>query len=712
MKYLKLNIQLFGASASNSTTLTAAVGNKGTLSVSFVENSTNSSTNKSNITVTATFKMTSGGYAQYSTPRVEIYWCDNYGYTTITRMDYTNAAALSRNESVTATATFDVEHKADGTLSGYARANWVWDKGGYCPPSGSVSTSNTSLTTILRGITEITNVTGSTSYVNGTFTVTANPQASGKYYQAEWYLYNQNGNYTWISTDNLGTFGTGSRTIQTKTFTSAQLTTIYTNSINTSKPTIYLRVHTYNDSGYNNLIMSTPAWSFGSNLPESVKPTGTTTIADTVTKPSGLTDYVRSISKPRFTISITNSNGATISNCVIKLNGSQIHSWNTASTSYTYTHTEALPNISNSYEVTATDTRGRSYIASGTITALDYNDPQINFTAERNSSTNTTINLVINGSITALNNKNAKSFIIEKKLSSATTWSTVTTLTDYTYTNYAYNLTGCSADDIFDIRISAIDSFKTVTNSNTVGTSFSLIDFKQGGKGLAFGKAATIDNLFECDLQSKFTKQVDMTGSLNVSGTINQIGSLSSLTTTAKTDTVSAINELKGNIGTLSSLNTESKTNLVSAINSTNNFGRDPQWMGMYFTRKTLNFTSWSRYDLTGMIYGWGNSSDGEYLKATSNGVYIKKNCTVITYVQSTIDATTGEDVTLKLVNSRIGQINEHYQSGYGWTFGNTFAVVRCYAGDTMKMGWTVGNAGNHEILDNTYIWVAVIGRG
>ena len=520
MKYLKLNIQLFGASGSNSTTLTSSKGNKGTLSVSFVENSTNSSTNKSNITVTATFKLTTGGYSGYNTPRVEIWWYDNNGYTTITRMDYTNASSMSRNQTVTASATFDVTHKADGTLAGYARANWVWDgSGGYCPPSGNVSTSNTSLTTILRGITSISSITHSTNYVDGSFTVTANPQASGKYYKIQWYLYNQNGTRTDICYDNLGTFATGSRTIQTKTFTSAQLNTIYANSTKTAYPTLYAVVHTYNDSGYSNLILSTSPYSFGIYLPESIKPTGTTTIADTVTKPTGLTDYVRSISKPKFTISITNSNGATISSCVIKLNGSQIHSWSNAATSYTYTHTEALPKTSNSYEVTATDTRGRKYTASGTITALDYNDPQINFTAERNDSTDTTIDLVINAAITALNNKNAKSFVIEKKLNSDTTWSTVTTLTDYTYTNYAYSITDCSADDIFNIRITAIDSFKTVSNNATVGTSFSLIDFKEGGRGLAFGKAATTDDLFECDLDTDFNKNVNIDGTLTVDNT-------------------------------------------------------------------------------------------------------------------------------------------------------------------------------------------------
>lgn len=513
MRRLKLNIQLFGASGSNSTTLTASSGNKGTLSVSFVENYTDTGTNKSNITVTATFKMTSGSYAQYNTPRVEIWWYDNNGYTTITRMAYTNAGSLARNESVTATATFDVTHKADGTLSGYARANWVWDNGGsYCPPSGNVATATTALTTILRGITEISSITGSTDYVDGTFTVTANPQVAGKYYKIEWYLYNQNGTKYSICTDSLGTFATGSKTIQSKTFSSAQLTNIYTNSTHTDNPTLYAVVYTYNDSGYSNLILTTAAKTIVKSLPTSVKPSGSTTITDTVTKPTGLTDFVRGISKPNFAINITNNNGATITSCVIKLNGTQIKSWSTAATSYTYTHNEVLPNVSNTYEVTATDTRGRQYVATGTITALDYSAPSVHFTAERNSTTNTTIDLVINGSITSLNDKNAKSFIIEKKLSSASTWDSVTTLTSYTYSDYAYSITNCSADYIYDIRIKAIDSFGNSQDENTVGTSFSLIDFKQGGLGLAFGKAATTDNLFECALDADFTGALKKNG--------------------------------------------------------------------------------------------------------------------------------------------------------------------------------------------------------
>lgn len=50
----------------------------------------------------------------------------------------------------------------------------------------------------------------------------------------------------------------------------------------------------------------------------------------------------------------------------------------------------------------------------------------------------------------------------------------------------------------------------------------------------------------------------------------NKVGDTSSLTTTANTDLVSAINEVDGNVGDLSGLSTTAKNNLVSAVNELN----------------------------------------------------------------------------------------------------------------------------------------------
>lgn len=177
MEYLKLDIQKFAISASNSNNgLRSTAGNKGTVTAYFIENSTSITGNTSSITVTATYTQDTGSYAQISTPRIEIWWCDNNGYATATRMAYTEAKAMNRYDTVTATATFNVTHKADGSLSGYAIGKWVYDGASSWPcQSGSTQTANTALTTIPRSCT----ITASNAHIGKASTITAKGLYSG-----------------------------------------------------------------------------------------------------------------------------------------------------------------------------------------------------------------------------------------------------------------------------------------------------------------------------------------------------------------------------------------------------------------------------------------------------------------------------------------------------------------------------------------------------
>lgn len=177
MKYLKLDIQKFAISASSSNNgLRSTAGNKGTVTAYFVENSTSTTGNTSSITVTATYTQDTGSYAQISTPRIEVWWCDNNGYATATRMAYTEAKAMNRYDTVTATATFNVTHKADGSLSGYAIGKWVYDGSSQWPcKSGSTQTANTALTKIPRSCT----ITATNAYIGKTSTITAKGLYSG-----------------------------------------------------------------------------------------------------------------------------------------------------------------------------------------------------------------------------------------------------------------------------------------------------------------------------------------------------------------------------------------------------------------------------------------------------------------------------------------------------------------------------------------------------
>jgi len=160
-KRLKLNIQLFGASASASTSLTSSAGNKATISVSFNENSTNISANISNISCYGSITMNTGSYSGVSSPMLYLYWHDNHNNTD-TLVASKNVTSLSKGGSASVSGQFDVAHNADGTLYGYAFVSWVYTASSkYVPKSGSAYTANTRLTDIPR----TTNAPSFTGYI-------------------------------------------------------------------------------------------------------------------------------------------------------------------------------------------------------------------------------------------------------------------------------------------------------------------------------------------------------------------------------------------------------------------------------------------------------------------------------------------------------------------------------------------------------------------
>lgn len=142
------------ASASRSTTLTANTGapySNATLTASFTENSTSTSGNTSNITVTATQKIGNADWSSSYTSTLQIYWYDDKNNSGGQLVKTTGVTSQGRNATITATGTITVAHHTNGSLSGYAKA--VWTKGGssaWTPNSGSVSTANTALTNIPR----------------------------------------------------------------------------------------------------------------------------------------------------------------------------------------------------------------------------------------------------------------------------------------------------------------------------------------------------------------------------------------------------------------------------------------------------------------------------------------------------------------------------------------------------------------------------------
>lgn len=71
-------------------------------------------------------------------------------------------------------------------------------------------------------------------------------------------------------------------------------------------------------------------------------------------------------------------------------------------------------------------------------------------------------------------------------------------------------------DYSYDIQIEVYDYFETVTYQFRLPTSFTLIDFRNTGKGIAFGKASEADK-FECALDAEFSGDFALTQPLPIS---------------------------------------------------------------------------------------------------------------------------------------------------------------------------------------------------
>ena len=563
-------------SASNSTTLKSSAGNKATLRVEFTENSTSTANNTSSITATAGIKMNTGSYSGVSSPYLYVYWHSNVNNTDY-ELGRLNITALSSTEKTVSGTKSDVGHYSDGTASGYAWAQWSYSgSSSYVPKGGTVATSTVSLTPIPRA----SSVSCSTANIGAKPTFTISRASSGFTHTLKY------------------SFGSLSGTIATGVGTSYSNWTIptsfYAQIPNSTSGTGTITCDTYNGSTY----IGSKTCSFTVTVPNTAKPNvSNPTIVDTDTVSKDTIQlYVVGRSKLKFTFpAFSTSYSSTLKNYTLKINNIQVYS----GTLNTYTMSTPISGISNTYELIITDSRNISNTTgSQTFTAYAYSAPTCSITAERNSATPTTVNITYSGTITNINsnNKNVKSFKIEYKQSTASSWTAITTVTDaYTKTNIALTETGVDDSHSFDFRITATDSYGNATATAQIGTSATLINFSADGTAIAFGKASESSNTFECALDANFT------------GNVNQIGDLSSLNTTAKTDTVSAINELVTNI-------TGIKTNKV--LLTTASFMNEQQ---------TYNFSDNVQNQPNGIVLIWSAYNNGAAVNWSWTFTFIPK---------------------------------------------------------------------------------------
>ena len=366
--------------------------------------------------------------------------------------------------------------------------------------AGTISKSGTGIFNTIPRASSFDSVSASTSYLNSTITYKYTPKSSSFYNR----LVVKTGTTT-VTTVNIGAKSASQQT-GTLTLTSAQLNTVYSKYPKAVSAILTFSVETYSDSGYSSKVGTSVERNLTFTFPTSLIPSiSSVTLSDTN---SGISDrfgaYIQNKSKVNVITSASGVSGSTISSIKVIINGVTYTGSNITSSVLTKSGTISI-------SIKATDSRGRSVTASRTITVKSYSPPKVNaFKCFRSSSDGTEnydgeyLSITYNFSITPVDNLNHKSYTIDYKLKSASSWTTLYTGSVYSLSETKITGAVFSVDHAYDVRIRVSDYFGSDFKIVDIPTSFTLMDLRSTGKGLAIGKVSEKDG-FEVGIQSYFS---------------------------------------------------------------------------------------------------------------------------------------------------------------------------------------------------------------
>lgn len=519
---------------------------------------------------------------------------------------YTISGTVSHNNST-------------GEASVSASASWSSSPWGV---SGSVS-GTASLPTIPRAstITSAGNVT-----LGNKCSIKWTPKNSSFKYKIKFSLGNWSHTTDYISPNSTSAYTYTGYTIPN---TSALLDDISSSTTGTMTATL----STYNSSGTQ--IGSASSKTFTVTVPISVAPTiGTITL-----DPSDINNQNRLIQgKNKLTISVsgcTAGTGSSIKSYTFSGPGISSTTTNTSVTSSgTISDTGTL-----TYTVTVTDNRGRTASESVTIRCYEWFAPSINLSAYRvdtNSSTvendsGTHVRCEYNLSYADVDETNDITVKIYYKKNTVSTWSSATVLTDSTTTSGSYVLNNIDVASTYTVYAIITDNYSGSSESNkiTIFSSERIINVRPKGSGIAFGKMAEYDDLFDC-------KWAIRTG--EPAQTMNNLSLQHNAITSVRNDTVD---------------NWVSKGNLATSYyNATGQINGQPSQYGFLLNltnNGTMIHQLWTK--TAGSLFHRSGNSDGmgDWKEVLDTNSYTKFTSTKPTTLYST---TTGNTGTITLSQS------------------------------------------------------------
>lgn len=451
--------------------------------ITITQNSQSVANNTSNVTVSVRVYRTNTGYTTYGTGTV---------YCTINGTQYTES--ITTDDKITSSGvtvfskTLNISHGADGTKTLATSARITHQQF-----SSSSQSYSQKLTTIPRATTP----TLSASSVNMGASITINmPRASSSFEHTLTYK-----------------FGSATGTIGSELGTSKAWTvplSLASQIPNGTSGTCTITCKTYNGS----TLIGTKTVSFTAKVPASVVPSiSTLAVSEGV---SGLSakfgGYVQNKSTAKVSITAAGSYSSTIKTYKTTVAGKSYSGSSFTSGVLTSSGTVTI-------STTVTDSRGRTATKSATISVLAYTAPKIStFTAYRanglgaRDENGTKALARIKFAISAVGDKNDKSYIVEYKPKSSDTWEQAEAGSVYSYDSNMMLDLGLSTDASYDLRLSVKDYFGTAVALAEVATAFTLLDFHSSGKGIAFGKVSEQENQMEIDMDMDIYRNIYMGG--------------------------------------------------------------------------------------------------------------------------------------------------------------------------------------------------------
>lgn len=448
--------------------------------------------NNTNVTVSVYFWRTNSGYSTYGNGTV---YCKINGTT------YSASVGVSQKITSSGITLFsknlDIGHNSDGTKTLDTSA-WISID---APLSSSEQSYSQTLTTIPRA-SSISSISGGTLGSSVTVNIS---RASSSFTHTVKYQRSDGQQFT---------VGTGQTT--SCTFTPSIDDSNYLPNATSGTARIY--VDTYSGSTWIGYASKT----FTVSVPTSIIPTITSvTLSETV---AGIADkfsgYVQGKSKIQGVIVASGAYSSTISTYTSTMNSQTL-------TTSTFTTNELVNSGSQSVSTIVRDSRGRNSSTTTTnYSVLAYANPNIiTFTAIRANSggvaddQGTYVLCTINATISNVNDLNDKSFKIKYKKKSDSTYTEINITpsgTTYTY-NTTYLVSSIDADYEYDFRLELIDYFSTVISDQSIPTAFTLMDFNESGRGIAFGKVSAM-NGFEVEMPAVFGDTVEIDGVITPNG--------------------------------------------------------------------------------------------------------------------------------------------------------------------------------------------------